>query len=72
MPERKSAARQAEKTVSELSGITREFAHQRADFSRNVSDRTTAIAEGATKAAREAYSTLAGAVDFHRPARIPT
>jgi phasin family protein len=63
----KSAARQAEKTVSELSGATREFAQQGADFAMDVSNKTKATAEDATKAAEAAYSSLAsGAIDFHR------
>src|SRR5436190_12275520 len=44
MPESK-AARQAEKTVTELSGATREFAQQGADFAKDVSDKTKATAE---------------------------
>jgi phasin len=67
MPESKSAARQAERTITELSGATREFAQQGADFAKDVSDKTRATAEDATKAAGEVYSTFAsGAVDFHR------
>jgi phasin family protein len=67
MQETKSAAKHAEKTVSELSGAAREFAQQGADFAKNVSDKTKATAEDATKAAGEVYSTFAtGAVDFHR------
>jgi phasin family protein len=67
MPESKSAARQAERTVTELSGATREVAQQGADFAKDVSDKTKATAEETSKAAGEVYSTFAsGAVDFHR------
>ena len=67
MPDTKSSAKHADKTVSELSDATRGFAQQGADLARNVSDKAKATAEGATKAAGESYSTLAsGAVDFHR------
>ena len=44
MSELKSA-RQAEKRITELSGATREFARQGADFAKDVSDRTKATAE---------------------------
>jgi phasin len=67
MPESKSATKQAEKTVTELSAATREFAHQGADFAKDVSDKTKATAEETSKAAGEVYSTFtSGAVDFHR------
>jgi phasin family protein len=66
MSESKSA-RQAEKRITELSGATREFARQGADFAKDVSDRTKATAEETNKAAGEAYATFAsGAVEFHR------
>ena len=66
MSESKSA-KQAEKTISELSGATREFARQGADFAKDVSDRTKATAEVTSKAAGEAYSTFtSGAVEFQR------
>jgi phasin family protein len=67
MPESKSAARQAERTITELSGATREFARQGADFAKDLSDETKATAEETSKATGEVYSTFAsGAVDFHR------
>ena len=67
MPEIKSAARRADKTVTELSGATRKFAEQGAEFANDVSNKTKAAAEETSKAAGEVYSTFAsGAVDFHR------
>jgi phasin len=67
MAELKSAARQGEKTATELSGATREFAEQGADFARDVADKTGATAEETTRAAGEVYSTFTGnTVDFHR------
>jgi phasin len=67
MQESKSAARQAEKTVTQPSGATREFAKQGADFGKDVTDKTKATAEETSKAAGEVYSTFSsGAVDFHR------
>jgi hypothetical protein len=77
MSESKSA-RQAEKTITDLSGATREFARQGADFAKDLSDRTKAAAEETNKAAGEAYATFAsGAAEFHRQwieiiRRIPT
>ena len=66
MSELKST-RQAEKRITELSGATREFARQGADFAKDVSDRTKATAEETSKAAGEVYSTFtSGAVEFHR------
>lgn len=66
MSESKSA-RQAEKTISELSGATREFARQGSAFAKDVSDKTKATAEDTSKAAEEVYSTFArGAAEFHR------
>ena len=66
MSESKSA-RQREKTMTELSGATREFAQQGVDFAKDMTDRTKATAEETSKAAGEAYSTFAsGAVEFHR------
>ena len=66
MSESKSA-RQREKTMTELSGATREFARQGVDFAKDMTERTKATAEETSKAAGEAYSTFAsGAVEFHR------
>ena len=66
MSESKSA-RQREKTMTEVSGATREFARQGVDFAKDMTDRTKATAEETSKAAGEAYSTFAnGAVEFQR------
>jgi len=67
MKETKSAAKQAEKTVTELSGAARDFARDGADLARHVSAKTKATAEDATNAADESYSTLTrGAFEFQR------
>jgi hypothetical protein len=67
MAERKSTARQAEKSVTELSGATRETAEQGADFARDVAGKAGATANEAAGAAEEIHSTFTGnAVDFHR------
>lgn len=67
MAESKPTTRQSEKTVTELSGATREFAEQGADFARDVAGKARATAKETTQAAEEAYSTFTGyAVDFHR------
>jgi phasin len=67
MAESKSAPRQGERTVTELSGATREFAEQGADFARGAADKTMATAKETTRAAGEAYSAFTGnTLDFHR------
>jgi phasin len=67
MAESKSSTRQGERTVTELSGATREFAEQGVDFARGAADKTMATTKETTRVAGEVYSAFSGnALDFHR------